>query len=198
MQPHFPHALLEDTPEADIVSFLLFSPPRTFSARELGVRLGLRPNKLLDSLTRLVEGGQLVTCTRRAIQYYRLNPKHKFYPEVREALLKRGKQYEDELSAAIRKLGVRGAYLSGLFVGQPELAVDLLLVGDIRPSRLQTFVDACEHMMGQEVNYSAMSEDEFMVRRHTFDRFIKDIFDYPFISVIDYVPRKKRLKEPAA
>jgi hypothetical protein len=190
MQPHFPHALLEDTPEADIISFLLFAPPRTFSARELGVRLQLRPNKLVDCLARLVEGGQLVTCTRGSIKYYKLNTKHKFYPEVQEQLLKRNKQYDDELFTAIRKLGVKAGFLSGLFVGKPELEVDVLLVGTLKPEKIKLFVDACEHMMGQEVNYCVMEEPEFITRRDTFDRFIKDIFDYPFITVVDTTKKK--------
>jgi hypothetical protein len=187
----FPQSLLDDTPEADIISFLLFAPPRTFSARELGVRLGLRPNKLVDSLARLVEGGQLATCSRGSIRYYRLNPKHRFYPEVREALVNRGKQYEDELFAAIKKLGVKTAYLSGLFVGKPELAVDMLLVGKIKEERLQAFVDACQHMMGQEINYCVMEPAEFSFRRNTFDRFIKDIFDYPHIPVVEEAAKKQ-------
>ncbi len=192
MQPHFPHALLEDTPEANIIGFLLFAPPRTFSARELGARTNLRPNKLVDSLARLVEGGQLVTCSRGSIRYYRLNPKHKFYPEVRQALVRRSKQYEDELFVAIKKLGVKGAFLSGLFVGKPDLEVDMLLVGDIKEKLLQKFIEACEHMMGQEVNYCVMDVAEFTVRRNTFDRFIKDIFDYPYITVVDHVTTKHK------
>lgn len=192
MLPHFPQALLDDTPEADILSFLLFAPPRTFSARELGVRLTMRPNKLVDSLARLVEGGQLSTCSRGSIRYYRLNPKHKFFPEVREMLLGRAKQYEDELFVAIRKLGVDAAFLSGLFVGKPDLEVDLLLVGDIKPAKLEAFIQACEHMMGQEVNYCVMSAEEFTVRRNTFDRFIKDIFDYPYLVVEELAAGKKK------
>jgi hypothetical protein len=39
--------------------------------------------------------------------------------------------------------------------------------------------------MGQEINYSIMSEGEFKQRRDTFDKFIKDIFDYKHIVVSD-------------
>lgn len=193
MNPVFPQALLDNTPEADIISFLLFALPRTFSARELGVRLNLRPNKLLDSLERLVESGQLLMCSRGSINYYKLNQKHKFYPEVKAAITsKSSKAYEDELVTAIKKLGVDGAYLSGLFVGKPELAVDMLLIGDLKPSRLEQFIVACEHMMGQEINYCVMKEKEFITRQNTFDRFIKDIFDYANIPVVEFVPKKKK------
>jgi hypothetical protein len=40
-------------------------------------------------------------------------------------------------------------------------------------------------MMGIEINYSIMSLDEFKNRRDTFDRFLKDIFDYRHLAVID-------------
>ncbi len=193
MNPVFPQALLDNTPEADIISFLLFALPRTFSARELGVRLNLRPNKLLDSLERLVEGGQLSMCSRGSINYYKLNQKHKFYPDVKEALTRKAnKAYEDELVTAIKKLGVSGAYLSGLFVGKPELAVDMLLIGSVKSSRLHQFIGACEHMMGQEINYCIMEEQEFITRQNTFDRFIKDIFDYTNIPVVELVSKKKK------
>jgi hypothetical protein len=109
---------------------------------------------------------------------------------VQEQLLKRNKQYDDELFTAIRKLGVKAGFLSGLFVGKPELEVDVLLVGTLKPEKIKLFVDACEHMMGQEVNYCVMEEPEFITRRDTFDRFIKDIFDYPFITVVDTTKKK--------
>ncbi len=184
MEPHFPQSLLEDTPEGDVVSFLLLAPPRTFSARELGERLDMKPNRLLDALERLVDGGQVLTCTRRSIQYYYLNPKHKFYPLIREKLLRKGLKYEDELYLAIKKMGASFAYLSGLFVGMPELPVDVLLVGDFDQKKIEHFVESCEHMLGQEVNYCVMEENEFQFRKDTFDRFIKDIFDYPYLEVV--------------
>jgi hypothetical protein len=46
-------------------------------------------------------------------------------------------------------------------------------------------------MMGQEINYSIMTEDEFKLRRDTFDRFIKDIFDYRHLVVVDNLTKKK-------
>jgi hypothetical protein len=40
-------------------------------------------------------------------------------------------------------------------------------------------------MMDQEINYSIMTEQEFKERKGTFDRFIKDIFDYKHLVVCD-------------
>lgn len=46
--------------------------------------------------------------------------------------------------------------------------------------------------MGIELNYSIMTPDEFILRRGTFDRFLRDIFDYRHIVVIDGFKNKKK------
>ena len=106
--------------------------------------------------------------------------------------LKAGPKYQDELFSAIKHLGeIKAAFLSGVFCGHANLPVDVLLVGRVNLNKLADFLQAAEKMMGQEINYSIMTVDEFLLRRNTFDKFIKDIFDYPHLTVIDQLPKKK-------
>lgn len=115
-------------------------------------------------------------------------------PEIKASLLKNGVKYQDELFSAIKKLGVvRAAFLSGLFTGYPNLPVDLLLVGKINLQKLSDFLKAVETLMDQEINYSVMSEDEFILRRDTFDKFIKDIFDYRHLVIVDEITKAKKI-----
>ena len=44
--------------------------------------------------------------------------------------------------------------------------------------------------MGVELNYSLMSENEYLSRRDTFDKFIKDIFDHRVVAVVDRLGKK--------
>ena len=87
---------------------------------------------------------------------------------------------------------MRAAFLSGIFCGQPGLPVDLLLVGRVNLNKLSDFLHSAEKMMGQEINYSVMTVDEFLLRRDTFDKFIKEILDYPRWVVVDELKNKKR------
>jgi len=104
---------------------------------------------------------------------------------------KSGPKQQDELFSAIRRLGdVRAAFLSGIFCGEPNLPVDVLLVGRVNLKKLSEFLKAAEKMMGQDINYSVMSVEEFVQRRDTFDKFIKDIFDYRHITVLDSLAKK--------
>ena len=185
--------LLASKNESAILSFFLVAPPRSFSALEISKRLAIPYLKTTHSLNKLTEHTQLISFTKKNKKYFLVNSKYQLLPEIKSFLLKNGQHYEDELFSAIRKLGeVKAAFLSGLFTAQPHLPVDLLLVGKINLSKLEGFLKVLEKMMGQEINYALMSVSEFELRRNTFDRFIKDIFDYKHIVVFDELVKKKK------
>ena len=87
---------------------------------------------------------------------------------------------------------IKAAFLSGIFCGHQNLPVDILLVGKVNLNKLSDFLKAAEKMMGQEINYSVMTVGEFVQRRDTFDKFIKDIFDYRHLTVVDELSKKRR------
>ena len=176
------------------LAFFLSMPERAFSSYEVSKRLKAPQLNTAKSLAKLFQGGILRLFTKRGKKYYLINPRYKLLPEIKKQWRKGAVKYKDELFSAIRKLGpVRAAFLSGIFSGQASLPVDLLLVGRVNLKKLSDFLKAAEKMMGQEINYSVMSEQEFLQRRNTFDKFIKDIFDYPHLTVIDDLakPEKK-------
>ena len=151
--------------------------------------------KLKNELADLIKQGLVKTLTKNKVTYYLVNSKHKTLLELKQSLLKNQKRFDDELFFAVHRLGeVKAAFLSGLFTGHPELPVDILIVGKPNLHKLDEFLVNAKKMMGQEINYSVMTEDEFVIRRDTFDRFIKDVFDYPHIIIFDHVvtrPKKK-------
>lgn len=182
--------ILESQPESSVLAFLILAPPRSFSILELSERLGIPQSKLATILALMARAGRLKVVSRQGKRYYLLNQKYKIFPEIRQALLKDRKPYEDELFSAIKKVGdIKAAFLSGLFSGYPELPVDILIVGKVNETRLEQFIQNCQKMMEQEINYSTMPADEFYTRRNSFDRFLKDIFDYPHLVVIDTLTR---------
>jgi hypothetical protein len=86
---------------------------------------------------------------------------------------------------------VKAAFLSGVFTGYPNLPVDILLVGKVSLKKLDRFLNDQESWFGQEINYSIMSPEEFVLRRDTFDRFIRDIFDYRYITLVEKLGKRK-------
>lgn len=188
--------MLEDIVDSKIdsavLSFFLAAPERSFSVVEVSKRLGLANLKAAHSLNKLAALGPLKSFAKKGKKYYLINDRYRLLPELKGYWLKNGAKYQDELFSAIRKLGkVKAAFLSGMFCGHQNLPVDLLIVGKVNLKKLDAFLKAAQKLMGQEINYSIMTVEEFVQRRDTFDRFIKDIFDYRHLTVLDSLPKAK-------
>jgi len=184
--------IIDSKSDSAVLSFFLLAPERCFSALEVGKRLRIPNLKVVHSLNKMAGQGQLKSFAKKGKRYFMVNAKYKLLPEIKSYLKKVGRRYDDEMFRALRALGnVKAAFLSGVFCGYANLPVDILLVGKINLKKLAEFLKSAEKMMGQEVNYSVMSVDEFLLRRDTFDKFIKDIFDYRHIVVVDELKKKK-------
>lgn len=182
--------------DSSTLSFFLSAPERSFAVLEISKRLGLSYLKAAHSLGKLVTLGPVKMFTKKSKKYYILNDKYKLLEQMRAFWQKSPVKYQDELFLAIRRLGdVKAAFLSGLFCGQPNLPVDLLIVGRVNLDKMSRFLKSVEQLMGQEINYSIMTVDEFSLRRNTFDKFIKDIFDYPHLVVMDELKNSKKIKK---
>ena len=178
---------------SSILSFFLTAPERSFSVAEVCRRLGIPHLKAAHSLNELVAAGALKTFSKKGKKYYLVNAKYKLLPQMKTYWLSSGPKYQDELFSAIRRLGeIKAAFLSGIFCGHQNLPVDILLVGKVNLNKLSDFLKAAEKMMGQEINYSVMTVEEYLLRKDTFDKFIKDIFDYRHLTVVDELSRKSR------
>ncbi len=185
--------IIDSKIDSSILSFFLTAPERSFSVTELSKRLGMPYLKTAHSVNKLASFGALRLFSKKAKKYYLINSKYKLLPEMKSFWLKSGPKYQDELFTAIKHLGdIKAAFLSGIFCGHTSLPVDILLVGRVNLNKLSDFLKAAQKMMGQEINYSVMSVKEFEQRRDTFDRFIKDIFDYRHLTVVDELVRKRK------
>jgi hypothetical protein len=183
--------IIDSKTDSAVLSFFLVAPQRGFSIPEISKRLNIAHQKASHSLNKIAQSGLLRGFSKRSKKYFLLNLRHKLLPEVRREFIKDAPKYKDELFAAVKKLGdVKAAFLSGIFTGHPNLPVDLLLVGKINLKKLADFLKSAKKMMGQEINYSMMTVNEFQLRRDTFDKFIKDIFDYRHIVVFDSLTKK--------
>lgn len=185
--------ILDSKHGSELLAFLLLAPQRSYSAKELSKRLHMTDRVLAPLLREFLNDSMIKQFTRDRSKLYIVNQRHKLLPQIKASLARNQKTYEDELFGAIQKLGeVKAAVLSGAFTGQPQLPVDLLLVGKISLAKLDIFLKQCKIMMGFDINYSIMTPEEFKIRSNTFDRFIKDIYDYHHIVVIDKINKTKK------
>jgi plasmid maintenance system killer protein len=75
---------------------------------------------------------------------------------------------------------------SGIFIRNPDSRVDLLVVGDaIKKKTLESAIRNMEAELGKELRCAIFSTPEFTYRASSYDRLIRDIFDYPHETVLD-------------
>ena len=166
-------------------------PERSYSVGEAAFLLRVSGGTAAHILNRLAAHGLLRTFVKHGKKYFYFNSKKDLPPWARNKILKfKRRDLKDRLAEDLKKLSVKAAFLSGIFTGHVNLPVDLLLVGRVDLKKLDRFLEKWQGTMGAELNYSIMSEREFVQRRDTFDRFIKDIFDHRHIVVFDRLGKK--------
>lgn len=178
--------------QLNTLSFFYFSMPRAYSQNELAGILKIKPQNLTQILEFLLENGVVKSFFKKNRKFWILNQKFEWVAEARSLASKyRKKGWKDVFFSKATSLGeIKALYLSGFFCGKPEGLVDMLFVGRVNLKKLNTFLKILESKVGFEVNYSIMSPQEFMLRKDTFDKFVRDIFDYKHITVLDKLNKK--------
>lgn len=178
--------LLTKQTESTILGYLAVSPLRGHSAHELSKRLRMSPQKAKAGLSSLAAESWLKSAKRGDKEFFYYNLKHGPASQLRQALTKNKPAPQDELMVAIKKLGqVKAAFLSGVFTGHPELPCDILIVGKTKRELVEEFMFDCQKLLGCDINYSTMTEEEFKERRSVLDRFLRELFDNPYLTIVD-------------
>jgi hypothetical protein len=75
---------------------------------------------------------------------------------------------------------------AGVFVQNWDSRVDLLIVGeDLSLEKIETAIKVIESEIGKEIAYSAFEKADFEYRIGIHDRLVRDILDYPHITLLD-------------
>jgi len=78
--------------------------------------------------------------------------------------------------------------VSGIFVQESDSRVDILVVGDgLEKRAIESALRGLEAEMGKELTYAFLETPEFTYRMGIYDKFIRDIFDYPHEKVMDKI-----------
>lgn len=81
---------------------------------------------------------------------------------------------------------VKLVILSGIFIQDDESRVDLLVVGDnLKQGVLEKEIAHIEALVGKELAYSVLTTQECTYRMGMYDKFIRDILDYPHEKILN-------------
>ncbi|MBW4061367.1 transcriptional regulator [Candidatus Saccharibacteria bacterium] len=179
-----------------LLSLFFNNPGRPFYVREITRKIDEQINSVRRELANLLSIGLISSEGSNNRLYYEVNPKYEYYEPLRgiftsmpvkspDPVIKET-QEEDQIIKRLRSTGsVSFAFLSGTFTNDSHTNIDIFVVGDINKARLAKMVGEMEKEMGRELNYSALTPEEYEYRLSLNDRFITTVLEAKKIVVID-------------
>ena len=168
-----------------IIRLFLFNPKSAFTVADIASRSQVRPEEVCRELTSL-HAAKLVHRTSGKKTKYTLDERSPYTAALQNLLLNLPLR-EGELHKRLEGMaGLKLLVLAGIFAGNMDARLDMLLVGDrINERRIRTSMRRLEADMGREIRYTMLSVQDFRYRLNISDRLTRDIFDYPHRIVLD-------------
>lgn len=172
-----------------MLNLFLLNSDQEFYVRELTRKLDERINSVRRELFNLERIGLLKSREKDRKKFYVVDKNFVALSELKSLISRVNTEPQKKSLKDIDGLGkVKFACYSGFFTQSPS-RVDFLLVGEINRSKAAQFVKRLEKEQDKEVNYTIMSENEFIYRKELGDRFLKSILDNEYIELINRVEK---------
>lgn len=181
--------LFGSTARVKLLRLFLFNPKASFTVPDMALRARITERAVRREI-KLFGGIKLIERVRRPARArgmrYQLNDKFAYLGALQELLLNAPARGND-LYERIRRTGVlKLIVLSGIFIGEWEGRLDILIVGDrMEERKLRERVKRLESEIGKELRYALLSSDDFFYRLNMNDHLIRDVFDNPHRIVLD-------------
>ncbi len=173
--------------KARLIKFFIYNGDLSFEPKEIAERLNLKLNVVKKYSQALVEEGFLKSKTIKSKKSYMRDPKCLYQKELRDLVLEFSAASHKKLLRDVKKIGVvKLAILGGVFLNVEKFRVDIFIVADkIKESQFKKFLKNLEAEVGKEISYAIISTVEFKYRMDMFDRFTRDVLEFPHEKIIN-------------
>lgn len=162
-----------------LLRLFLFNPRATYTASEAALRSRVPQREAIREITSFLSMKLITKHTRDRAGNYSLNTDFPYISSLQNLLLNASTQAE-EIYERIKRMGnVKLVVVSGIFVGEWEGTIDLLVVADrVQEKRLDTYMKVLESEVGREIRYALLNTQDFFYRLNINDHMLRDVLDY--------------------
>src|SRR3989344_3161802 len=185
-----------------LVRLFFLNPESVFAPKYIVRRAQLNPTQVRKEIALLMEvdfikkaSVQMVVSSstkgkklqKKRINGFALNPLFSLLEELRNLALSAAPISKQALVERLRRVGrVKLVVLAGIFIKDPSSRIDMLVVGDVfNKSGVERIMKSMEADIGKELAYALMDTKEFKYRFGMYDKFVRDIMDYPHEVLLD-------------
>ena len=201
--------LFESVAKARILRLFMQNMEQSFTIAEIAERIQLKPPVVGKEIKKLVRINLLnerpivpPTTKKRSKtskkqekkqfpssrkMLYHVNQYFPLLNELQDLVIKSYIASRRLITQEIKKLGhIKLAVISGIFVDNEKARTDILVIGDkIEKRKFDNFLLHLESELGRSLRYTSMETSEFKYRMEMYDRFLRDIFEYPHEKLIN-------------
>ena len=191
--------LFESVAKVRIIRLFVQNPQNDFTLTDISDRTKIKRNHAQSELVKLINVGlikkKIIAVSNqknqnkkaKKIAGYSIHTDFPLLQELRDLIIRSSSTSRKRLFAQVKRLGkVKLVVLSGIFLNTDRSRTDILIVGDdISQRKLENFFSTVESELGKTVSYTLMETDEFKYRMGMFDRFLRDIFEYPHEKLLN-------------
>ena len=142
-------------------------------------------DEIIDQPVKLKDG--TIKIKKKKFNGYFLNALFPFVHALRNLVLNAAPVDKEAMIKEINTIGrIKLVVFSGIFTNHENSRVDLLLVGDsMKETKLDKVLKNIEAEIGKEIVYAVFKTGDFMYRLGMYDRFIRDILEYPHEKAVN-------------
>lgn len=169
-----------------LLRLFLFNPRNTFAVADAAARARVPVAEVRRELACFKSIGLLTRSVRGRVARFALDPEFSYLTALQNLLLN-ADTHADGLYQRIRHTGtIKLIVVAGVFVGEWEGKVDLLIVGDrVKEDKLQRTIRLLEADIGKELRFALLTTQEFFYRLNMNDHLVRDVLDYTHRIVFD-------------
>ena len=196
-------AIFGSVVKVKILRLFLFNETTTFFVREIVERTKSPQDQVKKELNilekadilkirkvvkevQVKKGKGMVTKKVEGTGYY-LNSKYPYLDPLKNLLTITSLRVDESLTKRFTNAGkIKLFIVAGVFTQNWDSRVDMLLVGeDLNISKIENVIKLIESEIGKEIAYSAFETQDFEYRLGIHDRLVRDILDYPHVTLLD-------------
>lgn len=176
-----------------IMRLFIMNPEEIFDPKDVFRRTKVSPDAAKKELRLLAEIGLIVerpflkldakgegAMKKKKITGWTLDKSFPFLTSLR-ALVTEIAIGKEDVAARFKSVGVvKLLIIAGVFIDRNDSRVDLFIVGDkLQRNKIETILRRFESELGKELSYGIMETADFRYRLGIYDKFVRDILDYP-------------------
>lgn len=178
-----------------LLRLFLENPKDIFFVRELERKIGAHINAIRRELQNLLALDIIATHETKdgkehsiKKRYYKVKLTSVLFQELQNLFLKFHLFSEQNLAKKALETGmISYLALTGSLVGMTDSQTDIVIIGKIDKGLCRKLLHSFEKDIGRPINYTLMTENEYLERKRLTDRFLYKLLEQKKIILVDHL-----------